>query len=219
MRFSQALLEGEGMRRIETNDFAITNLADLTSRYRLYQIRGLNRDHDQYYANLQHIVRRLSYQLRKPVTTIERDNVAYLVARDDVIGIPTSLTLVRTTVYLDPINETFELAYTLRTPENDEICRRFLQFMIQESLYDHRELWQPKAGGAFFKFSPAQKENGIAHYLGFNVRVVLAPDGGLALRIHIANKYLGSNPLPDFIGRDEFEDWRGRSLIYHFGYR
>jgi len=44
------------MPRIETNDFAITNLDALSSRYRLYRIKGLNRDHSEYYANRQHII-------------------------------------------------------------------------------------------------------------------------------------------------------------------
>jgi hypothetical protein len=205
--------------RIETNDFAIANLGELTSRYRLFRIKGVRRDHGQYYANLQHIIRRLSFLLRKPVTVIERDEIPYMVVPDDAVGIPTSLSLVRAMVYFEPEGEPFQLDYTLRTPENDEICLRFLQFIIQKPLYDRQDLWQPKSGSAFFKYEPIFNENGIAHYVGFAIRVVPAPCGGLALRVHVANKYIGLQSLPAIIGRNEFDQYRGRSQVYHYGYQ
>jgi hypothetical protein len=204
--------------RIETNDFAIENLAELTSRYRLFRIKGLNSEHDQYYANLQHIVRRLSFSLKKPVTVINRDGAPHMVIRDDAVGVPTSLCLVRSCVYFEPVGDTFELDYTVRTPENDEICLRFLQFMIQEPLHAAHDFWQPNAGGAFFEYKPIFAQNGVGHYLGFAVRVVLAPDEGLALRIHIANKYVSLDSMPAVVSFDKFDEHRGRSHVYRFGY-
>lgn len=207
------------MPRIETNDFAITNLESLSSRYRLYRIKGLNREHSEYYANRQHIIRKLSYWLRKPVTIIVRDGVPHLVVRDDAGEIASPMPLVRTPVYFEPVGDTFEVDYTSRSPENDEICLRFLQFMLQEPLHSHPDLWQPKAGGAFFKKTFVHSTDTIAHHIGFAVRVVLAPDGGLALRVHVANKYVGRQPLPAIITLDEFDEWRGRHFIYRFGHK
>jgi hypothetical protein len=205
--------------RIETNDFAIENLAQLTSSYRLFRIKGLNTEHDQYYANIQHIIRRLSFLLKKPVTVIRRDGAPHMVVRDDAVGIPTSLSLIRTSVYFEPVGDTFELDYTLRTPDNDEICLRFLQFMIQEPMRSRQDFWQPNAGGAFFEYKPTFVQNGIGHYLGFAIRVVLAPDEGLALRVHIANKYVGLDSMPAVISPDKFNEHRGRSHVYRFGYQ
>lgn len=207
------------MPRIETNDFAITNLEGLSSRYRLYRIKGLNREQGEYYANRQHIIRKLSYTLRKPVTIIERGEVPHLVVRDDAEEIASPMSLVRTPVYFDLVGDTFEVDYTLRSPENDEICLRFLQFMLQEPLRSHPDLWQPKSGSAFFEKDILHWNDMIAHHIGYAVRVVLAPDGGLALRVHVANKYVGRRPLPAEITFDKFDDWRGRHFIYHFGHQ
>src|ERR1700752_1034802 len=110
------------MSRIETNDFPIVNLSGLSSRYRLYRIKGLNREHSEYYANRQHIIRKLSYLLQKPVTVIEGEDGPSLVVRDDVVAMPSSLSVVRIVVYFEPCSGVFDLDYTLRSPENDEIC-------------------------------------------------------------------------------------------------
>ena len=207
------------MPRIETNDFAITNLDALSSRYRLYRIKGLNRDHSEYYANRQHIIRKLSFWLKKPVTIIERDDIAHLVVRSDAPEISSPMSLVRVPVYFEPVGDSFEVDYAVRSPENDEICIRFLQFMLQEPLHSRPELWQPKAGDAFFKKTFVHSTDEIAHHVGFAIRVVLAPGGGLALRVHVANKYVGRQPLPPYIRRDEFEQWKKRHYIYHFGHQ
>jgi hypothetical protein len=207
------------MARIETNDFAITNLSELSSRYHLYRIKGLNREHGEYYANRQHIIRKLSFLLKKPVTVVERDEVPYLVVRDDAGDLPPSMTFVRVPVFFERVGDSFEVDYTLRSPENDEICLRFLQFMIQAPLHSHHDLWQPKSGGAFFKKTHVHSNDSINHHVGFSIRVVLGPESGLALRIHIANKYVGCQPLPARIILDEFDTWRGRHFIYHFGHQ
>ena len=115
------------MPRIETNDFAITNLESLSSRYRLYRIKGLNRDHSEYYLNRQHIIRKLGFSLRKPVTIIERGGAPYLIVRNDAEEIASPMSLVRVPDFFEAIGDSFEVDYTVRSPENDEICVRFLQ--------------------------------------------------------------------------------------------
>lgn len=206
-------------RRIETTDFPILNLSELTAKYRKYRIRGLNRESSLYYPNLKTIVRKLSYSLKKPVTTIEEVGVPYLIVRSDVALMPTSVKVIKgATVMLDKIGDEFTLDYTERSPQNDAICSKFLHFAIQDGLYDHPELWQPKAGAAFFKREPISVENGIAHFIGFSFRVVRR-GAGLAIRAHIANKYISDEPIPAIISSADFENWRGRSVIYRFGYR
>jgi hypothetical protein len=207
------------MPRIETNDFAIANLESLSSRYRLYRIKGLNRDHSEYYLNRQHIIRKLGFSLRKPVTIIDRGGIPHLVVRDDAEEIASPMSLVRAPVFFEAIGDSFKVDYTVRSPENDEICVRFLQFMLQEPLYSDPTLWQPRAGAAFFEKTFVHSTDTISHHVGFAVRVVLAPDSGLALRVHVASKYVGRRPLPMCISRDQFEQWRGRHFVYHFGHQ
>ena len=62
------------MTGLESNIFPITNLYELSSSYRLYKIRGLNREHEQYFQNRQLIARKLSYALKSPATVVEYDD-------------------------------------------------------------------------------------------------------------------------------------------------
>src|SRR5215212_3808164 len=139
------------MAAIETNVFPITNLAAISSRYRIYRVKGLTPDQSEYYQNRQHLNRKLSYLLKKPVVVIDRDGMPHVVVRDDAGELPSPLELVRAFVRFERLPGTFDLDYTVRSPENNEICLRFLQFMLQEPLHSHPDLWQPKAGQAFFE--------------------------------------------------------------------
>jgi hypothetical protein len=207
------------MSRIETNEFAITNAHELTSAYRLYRIENLNRAHPEYYANRDRIIRKLSYKLKKPVTVIERDGMPHLVVRDDAEDFPEMMKLVQVVVYFERLPGTFQLDYSLRSSENDEICLRFLQFMLQNPLYHDQKLWQPRAGQAYFDKQPIEQTDEVMHFLGYSVRAVLLPDGRLGVRIHMANKYLGRNPLPVNLSRDEFSRLPYKRYAYRYGHR
>lgn len=207
------------MAAIETNVFPITNLASLSSRYRIYRVKGLTPDQNEYYQNRQLLNRKLSYLLKKPVVVIDREGAPHVVVRDDAGEFPSPLELVRAFVRFERLPGTFELDYTVRSPENDEICLRFLQFMLQEPLHSHPDLWQPKAGQAFFCKEPVHSTASMVHYRGFAARAVVTPDGGLGLCVHVTNKYLGANPLPARLSRDEFPKWKNKHYIYHYGHR
>lgn len=206
------------MAGIETNIFPITNLAALSSRYRRYRVKGLTPDQTEYYQNRQHLNRKLSYMLKKPVVVVEHEGAPHVVVRDDAGELPSPLELVRTFVRFEPVPGTFDLDYTVRSPENDEICLRFLQFMLQAPLHSHPELWQPKAGQAFFRKEPAHSTASMSHYTGFAVRAVVTPGGGLGLCVHVTNKYLGCRAVPAHLSRDEFPKWKNRHYIYHYGH-
>ncbi len=206
------------MPRIETNEFAISNAHELTSEYKLYRIKNLNRDHPEYYANRDRIGK-LSYKLRKPVTVIQRDGVPHLVVRADAENVPQMLKVVQTIVCFEPLPGTFRLDYTLRSPENDEICLRFLQFMLQDPLYHDPALWQPRAGHAYFDKQPFEQTDDVMHFLGYSVRAVLLADGRLGVRVHIANKYLGRNPLSVNLSRDEFSRLHYKRYVYRYGHQ
>jgi hypothetical protein len=58
------------MTALETNVFPITNLGKLSAGYRLYSIRGLRAEQDEFFQNQQALIRRLSYRLKSPVTLV-----------------------------------------------------------------------------------------------------------------------------------------------------
>ena len=82
---------------IGTNIFPITNAHHLTSRYSVYRIRGLNNAPDEYFANCQHIIRRLSYNLKSPITIIHPAAEPNLIVPEGVQP-PDGLSVVRTAV-------------------------------------------------------------------------------------------------------------------------
>lgn len=207
------------MTGLESNIFAIANLSSLSSLYRLYKIRGLSRQHPQYYQNRQAISRKLSYSLRKPVTVVEYDGHPHLVLRDDSPEPTSPFHLVRTVVYFDPLPGTRTLDYKLRSEENDAICLRFLQFTIQAPLNASAHLWQPGSGQPFFEKVPVENSQALSRYAGFSVRVVALPNGELGLCVDACNKIVSTSPLPTHLSLSQFRAWRGRHCIYHFGHR
>lgn len=206
------------MRFTETNTFSILNLRELSSDYRLYEIRGLHPDQDEYYRNLQVIVRRLSSELKNPVTVIERDSKAFLVVRADANGVPNEMNVIRRPVKLLQTSETLKLDYTKRSELNDIICTRFLTFAVQAPLYKNLALWQPSSGGPFYFKKPTMDLGGVKIYEGFTVRAVVTEKGGLGLCVDISNKYVSSKPLPLNLERDNPKPWKGRNVIYHYGH-
>ncbi len=205
--------------KLETNIFAITNLAELSSRYRLYRIRGLHKDQAEFHQNKNIITRKISFALRTPAAVISHQGEPHLVVREDAPEPPSPYQLVRTTVYFDVVPGNLNLDYSVRTPENDEICLRFLQFMLQAPLSNNQLLWQPGAGQPFFRKEPRNIRGDLSLYGGCAVRAVATPDGGLGLCVDVCHKLVSRNPLPIKMTRTQFRPWRGRHCIYRFGHR
>lgn len=206
------------MAGIETNIFPIVNLPEISAQYRLYQIKGLLPEQDEYYANRQNIINRLSRQLRNPVTIIERDNTPYLVIRDDSTDDPPEhMMLTRARVAFDKLAETFSLDFATRSPIYDPVCLRFLDFSIKGQLFRHNRLWQPSTIGSTF-FNKWGKRNGsVIRHPGFSVKSVITHDGGIGLCIDVTSKTVSSNSLPNQLTRDGFERYKGQHCIYRFG--
>lgn len=211
---------GEGYAtRVETNVFVLKNLEDLSSRYRLYRIVGLRSEHPEYYENRQAIIRKLSYTLRNPVAIIDRDEQPYLVVRADAPMLLDPLPLIRVKVNFELSSDTLELDYTHRSPENDVICLRFLNFMLQAALRARTGLWQPSSGQPFFPREPDYVVGQVAQYRGFRVRAEIASDKQLGLCVDVKHKYVSTQPLPHTLSRDEFPRWKDQQCIYHYGHR
>lgn len=211
-------MENGRVTRMEANVFTLKNLEILSSDYRFYRIKGLNSEHLEYYENRQAIIRKLSYKLQNPVTIIDRNGEPYLVVRDDAPLFLDPLYLVRAKATFELSSDTLKLDYTQRSPENDIICLRFLNFMLQAALSTRSSLWQPSSGLPFFLREPDHVINHIAQYRGFSVRAETAPDGGLGFCVDIKHKYISTRPLPHYISRDEFSHWKSQQCIYHYGH-
>lgn len=207
------------MSALETNIYPILNLHDFSAQYRLYKIRGLQKEQSEYYQNRQILISRISYTLRTPATIIESGDDSYLVLRADAGTPPSPFPLVRLNVYLDASDQLRDLNFSQLTSDTAQIATRFLQFMLQAPLSAHHSLWQPGAGRPFFEKASSHTALGVTKYTGFVVRVVPITGGGLGLCVDLAHKYVRSHPLPAHLTRPEFRPYKGKHCIYHYGHR
>ncbi|MGD0061701.1 MAG: hypothetical protein ABSD58_20020 [Verrucomicrobiia bacterium] len=205
------------MSEIETNIFRITNLKDLSSRYRTYRVVNLHKEQEDYYQNCQHITRKLSFKLRSPVTVIEQNDEPVLIVKDDAPAFPKEMFLVRTQVLFELLADELVLDYTRRSPENDAICIRFLSFLVQNPLRNHTNLWQPNSGQAFFERSACAQGRRLNLFRGYSVRPILTPSGDLGLCVDAVSKLVYQRPLPHQMDRQRFQPFKGKHCIYHFG--
>lgn len=203
---------------VESNIFPFSNLSELATQYRLYEIRGLKHN-AQYYQNRQNLIHRLSYLLKHPVTIIEYEEKPCLVVSNDAPEPPDRYPIVRGVVYFKPTNHVFILDYLLRTPQNDEICSRFLHFMVQSSLFGNAQLWQSSAGKPFFPKISHQQFSSIALFQGFSVRPAFTEAGEIGLCVDVQHKFISQDPLPTYLTEQAFQQFKAKHCIYHYGHQ
>ena len=203
---------------IETNCFRIHGLDTLNTKYRLYQITGLHRDSPEYYANIQKIVRDLSYKMKAPVTTYDIKKEAFLVVPAGFGDPPTYVPLVRAVAKLIDTGEEIDLDFTSDRPELDSVRLRFLKFVFQSPLWQHPRLWQSGAGKPFFFKTPKKQFDVLDLYEGFAIRVAPHPEGGFGLIVDLRRKLISTLPLPELSQREKVNALKGRSCLYKMGY-
>lgn len=202
-----------------TNIFSILNLNELSAEYRLIDIKGLKRN-KEFQANQQILIKRLSKFLKHPVTIINRDNEPKLVVKNDpdiIDKIPQEYELVRSSIYLVPTLEIWNLDFVNPDEETKKICLRFLQFDLNGELRKNRNLWQPYAGGPFLLNTP-EIMSGVAMYKGFTMRVIELPQGGFGVVIDATRKFASAKPLNTYIIKDQFRKFRKKTFIYKYGW-
>jgi hypothetical protein len=213
----------------ETNIFKIENLHELSDQYVLFEIQGLNHsdgddDDDDYEINIQHIIRRLSYSLKHPVTVINRTNNPRLVVRNvpDVLEkMPMEFAVKRNAmVQFNRIKDPLTLDFVKYDEETKGIILRFLQFDIQTELNTNGNIWQPGSGDAFFNMDPAEVVGKVGIHSGFLARVVDLPGTlGFGISIDVTKKYVSQVPEEMRMTRASFKKLGVNQchLVYNYG--
>ena len=211
------------MNQIETNMYVIENLEQLSCKYRIYQIRGLSPDSEDYDKNIQFLVTSLSNKTRSPCVTFKTQDGTFIAQPDGFEELPDSLSLVRATVKIDRMPELQELRFDSLNPVTARLALRFLHGSIQRKFYDTPSLWQPGSGYPFYDKYPDQGfrrlSNDVDLFRGFAFRVVPLPDGKIGICIDVSSKYVSRFPLPTKIERDEFRKYQGMNCLYEYGNR
>ena len=205
------------MGQIETNVFPILNLAELDSQYRRYRIKGLTSGQVDYDRNVQVLIRDLSQRLKSPVTVTEDGGELYLIVSVDSGEPPSAFQVSNTTAYFEPTSDITTLDYVNPTPDAEQICMRFLQFMINGLFYHDRRYWQPSSGYPQFERGPILTKEGIDVYRGYSVRVVYSETSGFGVCVDVTHKYVSHNPLPIVLTQNAFANLKGTRCVYHYG--
>ena len=203
---------------IETNCFRIDGLDALSTTYRLYQIAGLRRDGPDYYGNVQRLIRQLSFQMKAPVTTYEKDGETFLGVPTEFGDPPAHVMLVRVVVTLKDTGDKIDLDFIAARPELDPVRLRFLQFIFQGALWKDSRLWQPGAGQPFFFKKPTKQLGEIDLYEGFAMRAAPHPEGGFGFIVDLRRKLVSRSSLPVSPTRERINALKGRSCVYKMGH-
>lgn len=206
------------MNTLETNIYRVENLNELSAKYRLYRLRGLSADQDDYHRNLNILVTKLSRELRSPVGTLDQNGATCLVIRDGEVEPKSPQTLVRRIVYLEKETDEFQINFSQLNDATRAISLRFLQFAAQSALQRQPGLWRPNSGGAFFDKQPESVQRGIGLHSGYIVRATSLPDGGMGLCVDARHKFVSADPIPARLNRQEFVRYKMAHAIYHFGH-
>ncbi len=205
------------MGKIETNVFPILNLAGLESKYRSYRIKGLTSGQVDYDRNVQVLIRDISQRLRSPVAVTEDRGELYLIVSVDADEPPSPFQVSNTTAYFEPTSEITTLDYVDPSPDTEQICMRFLQFIINGFFYHDRRYWQPSSGYPQFEREPILTKEGIDVYRGYSVRVVYSETSGFGVCVDVTHKYVSHSPLPVVLSQNAFANLKGSRCVYHYG--
>jgi len=212
------------MRQIETNIYLIENLEQLKCKYRLYEVKGLPAESDDYDKNVQLLVTTLTNLTRSPCISYKTNEGTFVAQLEGFPELPVTISLVRTVVKLEKLQGLKELRFDALDALTENLAQRFLQGIIQGKLYNNPALWQPSSGHPFYNKSPDQEfrrmSNDVDLFRGFTIRVIALPSSRIGLCVDVRSKYVSRNTLPTKIGREECkEKYEGMNCVYEYGNR
>jgi hypothetical protein len=213
-----------GLNQVETDIYLIENPAQLNRNYKIYQVRGLSPDSEDYDKNAQFLETTLRRKTESPCVVFKKDDNTYVAQPEGFVELPSSLDLVRTAVKIEKMPQLEELKFDSLNPVTAKLALEFLQWSIQSKFYNNPWLWQPRAGYPFYNKSPDQEfrrfSNDVDLLRGFTFRVVLLPDRRIGVCIDVSSKYVSRRPLPTTIDRKDFNNkFQGLNCLYEYGNR
>jgi hypothetical protein len=212
------------MSQIETNIYLIENLGDLRCKYRLYEVKGLPAESDDYDKNVQLLVTTLTNMTKSPCISFKTKDSTLVAKLEGFPELPESVSLVRTVVKVEKLPNLQELGFDALDSLTENLAQRFLQGIIQGKLYNNSALWQPSSGHPFYNKSPDQEfrrmSNDVDLFRGFTFRVIALPGNRIGLCVDVRSKYVSRSTLPTKIGRQEFKErYEGINCVYEYGNR
>jgi len=212
------------VNQIETNIYLIENLAQLNCNYRIYQVRGLSPDSEDYDKNAQFLETTLRHKTESPCVVFRKEDITFVAQPEGFQELPPSLDLVRTPVKIEKMPQLEKLKFDSLDSVTTKLALGFLQWSIQSKFYNNPWLWQPRSGYPFYNKSPDQEfrrfSSDVDLLRGFTFRVVVLPDQKIGVCVDVSSKYVSRRPLPTKIDRKDFNSkFQGLNCLYEYGNR
>jgi hypothetical protein len=201
------------------NIFLIENPEKIRIKYRLFKIKGLLTQSEDYDKNVQLLVDRLSRMTKSPCAQINENGQLFIAQPIGHSTPPERLSLIGTEAIINPTNIERELDYSNLEEKDIAISTRFLRFQLYGLLKRTNSLWRPGAGMPFFQKDPDPdfRSPEAVMYRGFDIKLVVLPDRRIAVCIDTTWKYASNKYLPARIEPDQFRRYKGKNCIYEFG--
>lgn len=184
-----------------TNAFPITFESE-TCPYRTWTIVGLDEDDHAFEQNRIALRRLVSQDVRGPAEIERGDDGRITVYVPDGCGEPAeTYDLVPRVASLRP-GDPGVLRVTADDATSRRLATRFLQSAVSAPLWKSRDLWQPRAGRAFYGKAAANARDGrrsIDVFEGHNVRVDRIDGVGFVVFISQSVRYVQTAPWPEHI--------------------
>jgi len=203
------------------NIFVIENLDKIKIKYRLFKVKGILPQSEDFEKNTQLLSDRLSRITKSPCTALKESDQLFIAQPVGSPDLPSRLPLVRAEALIESTDIERELDYGCLTEANTGIAIRFLQFYLDGQLHDVPSLWRPSAGLPYFQKDPDPdfRSPDVVMYRGFKIRLILLPENKIGVCVDITRKYASRHYLPPRITPDEFRKYKGKRCIYEFGHR
>ena len=211
----------EGMVMTLVNVYAIENQSDIRIKYRLYRVRGIHPQSQDFDKNAQLLSDKLSRETKSPCAIIKEDSELFIAQPVGYPDLPNRMPLVGTIALLELTGPERELDYGSLTEKDRHIAIRFLQFHVDGLLHHNPSLWRPSAGLPYFQkqADPNFRGIGAIMYRGFRFRLIGMPENKLGVCVDVTRKYASPVYLPAKITDNDLRKYKGRRCVYEYGNR
>lgn len=209
------------MVHLETNIYLIDNLADLNCKYKVYRVKGLAPESEDFHRNTQFLIDKLSRGTKSPCALFRATEGVFIAQPEGYPDLPATYELIRAKVIIEKQSDLRELNFNSLDSQTSKIALRFLKFAIDGCLHANPALWLPHSGASFFnkEADPEFNSNAVDLYRGFAIRLISLDDGKIGICVDTRNKYVSKIPLPTkFPTADEFrKKYKGLNCLYEYG--
>lgn len=204
--------------------FEIMNRTELDCSYRLLEITGLPRKEDDkgvdYYKNINILLRRVAYELRKPVALVSKDGKHYLAIPADSPQPQHKRPLILHVAQLVPVEGVNHIKLDSLDTESMPIALQFLGYAFRTPLMRDKMLWN--VGRSYFWKMPINYKDEtwkVDIFEGFKFNILSLESGRLFLAIDITYKYVDPRWLTELANDgSEISEYVNRHFVYHFGH-